>query len=98
MKIKQRNIILIGIIIVFIIVQYMTVKDMVSLPSPIYGGDLYYQLGQTNNVKYNGNPLESANTKGSLPIYFVVYSLITGNIAKLLNIDAFMAELLFSRC
>ncbi|MGV8140994.1 MAG: hypothetical protein ACP5NW_00980 [Candidatus Woesearchaeota archaeon] len=77
-------------------IHYITVKDIVSLPSPIYGGDLYYQLGQTNNVKYGGNPLESSNTKGSLPIYFVTYSLITGKIAKLFNIDAFTAELLFS--
>jgi len=74
----------------------LMLSGLLSLPSPIYGGDYYYQLGQTNHVKYGGNPVESATIPGSLPGYFVLYSAIAGKIARLLNLDAIQAEFLFS--
>lgn len=74
----------------------MIVKEYKALPSPIYGGDLYFQLGATNHVKYGGNPLESSSINGQLPAYFVTYSFLSGNIARILNISALQAEIILS--
>lgn len=76
--------------------HYLVVSPLKTLPSPIYGGDYYYQLGQTNHVKYGGNPLESATINGALPGYFALYSGITGGIARVFNIEAINSEFLFS--
>jgi len=84
------------LIIFFLAMNYLLLKPLVSLPSPLYGGDYYHQLGSTNHVKYGGNPLVSPNVVGSLPIYFVVYPAITGSIAKIFNMDAMAAEFFFS--
>ncbi|MBW3016862.1 hypothetical protein KY316_00685, partial [Candidatus Woesearchaeota archaeon] len=73
--------ILVGLFIFFTILHFMLVSPLKSLPSPLYGGDYYYQLGATNHVKYGGNPLSSPNIKGALPVYFVLYSGMAGYIA-----------------
>lgn len=84
------------LIIFFLAMNYLILKPLVSLPSPLYGGDYYHQLGSTNHVKYGGNPLVSPNVVDSLPIYFVVYPAITGSIAKIFNMEAIAAEFFFS--
>ena len=84
------------VILFFVASHYAIVKDYTALPSPIYGGDLYFQLGATNHVKYGGNPLDSSNVNGSLPAYFVTYSFLSGNIAKIFNTSALNAELILS--
>ena len=62
--------------------HYVISSPLESLPSPIYGGDYYYQLGQTNHVKYGGSPLDSATINGALPGYFVLHSALSGGIAR----------------
>jgi hypothetical protein len=84
------------VVSLFLIINYLIVTPLVSLPSPIYGGDYYFQLGQTNHVKYGGNPLDSANINDAKPIYFILYSFFTGNIARLFNINGITAEFIFS--
>lgn len=94
---KKAEYIILGIVVIFFLVlNYLIVNPLVSLPSPIYGGDYYHQLGTTNNVRYGGNPLESPNIKGSLPVYMVLYSTIVGNLARIFNLDSITAEFLFS--
>jgi hypothetical protein len=92
---KQHYIIVL-VILFFLASHYILVKDYTALPSPIYGGDYYFQLGATNHVKYGGNPLDSSNINGSLPAYFVTYSFLSGNIAKVFNISALSAEIILS--
>ena len=75
--------------------NYLYLSPLESLPSPIYGGDYYYQLGQTNHFKFGGNPFESATILGALPGYFVLYTLGAGLIAKL-GFDAIVAHFIFS--
>ncbi len=94
---KKISIIIVVCLIVFVsIIHYSIVDPLKSLPSPLYGGDYYYQLGATNHVKYGGSPLDSPNIQGALPVYFVLYPAITGNIAKIFSIDAISSEFLFS--
>jgi MFS family permease len=98
-KIKEylkKNKILITLIFILLIVHYLLVSPLISLPSPVYGGDYYYQLGQTQHVKYGGSAFESATINSALPGYFIFYSLIAGNFARIFNLDAVAAEFFFS--
>jgi hypothetical protein len=92
----KNHYIIIFVILFFIASHYYIIKDYEALPSPLYGGDFYFQLGATNHVKYGGNPLDSSSINGSLPAYFVTYSFLSGNIARIFNISAFNAEMVLS--
>lgn len=94
---KKEIIISFFLVLIFLLVMNFVVVDkLVSLPSPLYGGDYYYQLGQTNHVKYGGSPLDSSTVNGALPGYFVTYSAISGYMARLFNMDGISAEFLLS--
>jgi len=54
-----------------------------SLPSPIYGGDLYYQLGSVINAVDGGNPLESSVFSGKIPGYLPMYSVFVMIVSKI---------------
>jgi len=88
--------ILLAIIFFLLFINYLFIKPLISLPAPLYGGDYYFQLSQTNHVKYGGSPLESSNIVGALPSYFVIYSAFTGWIARIFSINAILAEFSFS--
>ena len=75
--------------------NYFYLSPLESLPSPIYGGDYYYQLGQTSHFKFGGSPFDSATILGALPGYFVLYTLGAGLIAKL-GFDVIVAHFIFS--
>ncbi len=45
-------------IAVALFANYRLVAPLKQLPSPIYGGDYYFQLGQTIHVAQGGNPLD----------------------------------------
>lgn len=94
---KKGVIISFSIILIFLLVMnFMVLNKLIALPSPLYGGDYYYQLGQTNHVKYGGSPFESSTINGALPGYFVTYSAISGYMAMFFNIDGITAEFLLS--
>lgn len=89
---KTQVYICLGLLIISsLIVNYAYTRNLQSLPSPMYGGDYYFQLGAVNHVKYGGNPLDSSSSLGELPSYFPLYSFIVGNFARLLNINAITA-------
>ena len=75
--------------------NYFYLSPLESLPSPLYGGDYYYQLGQTSHFKFGGSPFDSATILGALPGYFVLYTLGAGLIAKL-GFDVIAAHFIFS--
>jgi hypothetical protein len=88
--------ILLAVIFFLLLINYLFIKPLVSLPAPLYGGDYYFQLSQTNHVKYGGSPLTSSNIVGGLPSYFVIYSAFTGWIARIFSINAIQAEFSFT--
>ncbi len=75
--------------------NYLYLSPLESLPSPLYGGDYYYQLGQTNHFKFGGSPFDSSTILGALPGYFILYTIGAGLIAKL-GFDAITAHFIFS--
>lgn len=90
---NHKILVVLSILLVF---HFFVVSPLKTLPSPLYGGDYYYQLGQTNHVKYGGMPWNSATLPGALPGYFVLYSGIVGSIARIFSIDAIDASFFFS--
>lgn len=69
------------ILIAYVITEYAYVSPFEQLPSPLFGGDYYYQLGSIYHISQTG-PLEwfqNANLAhglpGNLPIYGVFISL-----------------------
>ncbi len=92
----RKNWFLLVLLVVALFGNYFVTNPMRSLPTMLYGGDYYYQLGQTYHVASGGNALESATLRGALPGYFVLYSALVGYPARWFGIDALQAEFLFS--
>mgnify|MGYP000477532617 CR=1 FL=1 len=67
-----------------------------SLPSELYGGDFYYQLGSIHHICRGGNVLESSSIKGGLPGYLPLYGIAVCGFSKLFNLDVLRGMLLFS--
>ncbi len=79
-KIKENigipELILLGIIILYVILQANSLNDFKQLPSPLFGGDFYYQLGSVYHVTEGGNILDSSSILGTIPGYLPLYSMI----------------------
>ncbi len=90
-KLKWQDYVLLIIIIIYLIFQFNLISQFQQLPSPLYGGDLYHQLGAINHVKYGGNPFKSFTNSDPLPSYFPLYTFLIGNFAKLFNLNAITA-------
>lgn len=84
------------IILFLLVINYLLLEPLVSLPGPIYGGDLYFQLSQTNHFKYGGNLLQASNVKGALPFYMVAYTAVAGPIARFFDVSGITAQFIAS--
>ena len=91
----KQNWMFIGALGFLAALNYLYLSPLESLPSPLYGGDYYYQLGQTSHFKFGGSPFDSSTILGALPGYFVLYTLGAGLIAKL-GFDVITAHFIFS--
>ena len=76
--------------IIFLIIQ------LKQLPSPLFGGDFYYQLGNVNHIKFGGDLFAGSNILGSLPGYLPLYSIIVGLTAALLDLNGITSMFIFS--
>jgi hypothetical protein len=88
--------ILICFIVLFAVLLIMQYSSFKQLPSPVYGGDIYHQLGAVNHVKYGGNPFRSFTTLEGLPSYFPIYSLLVGGFARIFNASGISAMYIMS--
>lgn len=61
---------------IFSFILANAVSEFVSLPSPMYGGDYYYQMGCFYHIMEGGNPLDSSSIVGSVPGYLPAYPMI----------------------
>jgi hypothetical protein len=64
---------------------------LISMPSPIYGGDYYYQMGNIYHFMQGGSFMESSSLYHALPTYAPIYSYIVALIANTFDISAFEA-------
>lgn len=94
---KTQFYLAIGLLVVLsLFVNYTYTNDFQSLPSPLYGGDYYYQLGAVNHVKDGGNPFSSSSMLEELPAYFPVYAILVGYFAKIFFLDGITAMFITS--
>ena len=89
------------LVLLFVIIFYLNyhasvVSEFKQLPSPLYGGDYYYQLGHLEHVLSGGSLFDSQNIAGYPPSYFVLYTAFLTVYAKLLNLEALEAMLGFT--
>lgn len=68
--------------------SYLYFVPLKSLPSPIYGGDYYYQLGHVYHFLRDGAFMESSSLYDALPTYMPVYPWIISLITKITGLDA----------
>ncbi len=98
MKITVERIILVGLIIVYFILLLPYMNQLKSLPSPLYGGDYYHQLGQIYHM-YESSPLEwfsTSNGLGERPAYFSIYGILVTIFGKIFGLEPFYAMLYFN--
>jgi len=95
MGLKKYLIILI-IFLIYLFSGIYIVSKFRSLPSPIYGGDLWYQHGVVQHILSGGNPLESSSIRDAVPGYLPVYALIVASFAKFFRLEALKAMILLS--
>ncbi len=82
---KSRDVVMfVTVAVILLAVNFLQVGPLKSLPSPIFGGDYYYQLGTVNNFKYGGDPLRNSNLPTANPGYLPLFAIIAGLLAKVL--------------
>ena len=90
---------LLGIIALLLALNFLLTSPLKQLPSPIYGGDYYHQLGSTFHIASSINPVhwfQSANIVGALPMQLPVYGVSVSLLVWLFKMDPMSAEFAFS--
>ena len=86
----------VAILIVVFFAQLFPLINFQQLPSPLYGGDYYHQMGGVNHIKNGGDLFVSFVSIGeSIPAYFPLYHIIVGAFAGLTGIGAMSSMFIF---
>ncbi|RLI92132.1 MAG: hypothetical protein DRO89_02690 [Candidatus Altiarchaeales archaeon] len=96
-NLRWQDLLLIGIILMYLFLQNGIISQYKALPSPVYGGDYYFQLGSINHIRYGGNPLGSSSVLDSEPGFFILYSSLVAVFANLLSLESIEAMFYFSQ-
>jgi hypothetical protein len=76
--------------------QLWMAHDLVTLPSPLYGGDYVYQMGCIRSIAASGNPMASCSTCGALPGYLPLYGTVVALVAHATGLEVVRAMLVMS--
>ena len=95
-KIGWQDYLLIALIIFYIYSQISLISQYNALPSPILGGDYYYQLGHVNHIAEGGGLLKGSNIFGNLPGYLPFYSVLVVGFSLITGLEPMYAMLYFS--
>ncbi|MEM4707390.1 MAG: glycosyltransferase family 39 protein [Candidatus Anstonellales archaeon] len=98
MKITLEKIILVGLVAIYLIILLPHLGQLKTLPSPLYGGDYYHQMGQIYHM-YETSPFEwfgSSNGLGERPGYFPIYGILVTIFGKIFGLEPFYAMIYFN--
>lgn len=95
-KIVWQDLLIVLLTAYYLVLHGNITSGLRQLPSPIYGGDYYYQLGSVNHMLFGGDPLKSSNTLEGVPIYLPLYGFLVAKFAAVSGMDAISAMLYFS--
>lgn len=84
------------VLIVFVIFQIVQISKFKSLPSPLLGGDYYYQLGVVNHLKYGGSFFQSSSEKGGVPGYLYLYAVPIALFSSITHVSSMESMFIFS--
>ncbi len=93
-KLEWQDYILAALIIAVLAVEFPIYNSLKQLPSPIYGGDIYYHFGVINHIYYGGSPFMSSqflNEYAHYPWFFHWLVAVTANVT---GIDLLRAAIL----
>lgn len=91
---KPFFLIMLAYLIVGFFLLHGYTSSLKSLPSPVYGGDLYYQMGCIEHIRSGGNPLENPSMLGSVPGYMPAYALFVAAVSDAAKTTTFDGMLL----
>ncbi len=95
-KLVWQDYALLVLFLVYVIFQINLVSQFQQMPSPLYGGDYYHQMGAVNHVIYGGAPFKSFTNELTTPNYSPIYGFLVGNMARVFNLNAMNAMFIFS--
>lgn len=81
-------ILLVFIAIIIFSLNWNVIQGYKQLPSPIYGGDYYYQMGNVIHFMKGGEFIASSSLVDALPVYLPVYSVIVAGFSSLFGLSA----------
>lgn len=91
-----QDYVLIAAVIFFLLSQWYITHDLQQLPSPLYGGDYYYQMGCINSIREGGGMLSGCSILGSEPGYLPLYGNLVALFANIFNLETLDAMIYFS--
>ncbi|MBA2859151.1 hypothetical protein HNP93_001852 [Methanococcus maripaludis] len=95
-KLTLPTILVIFYILFGLFLQYNGTSEFQSLPSPLYGGDYYYQMGSVTHILSGGNPFESSSMIGGIPGYLPLYGILCAGFCKIFGLTALQGMIYFS--
>ncbi|MCD6464674.1 hypothetical protein J7L02_04115 [Candidatus Woesearchaeota archaeon] len=83
-RLEWQDYALIGMILLFMIIDYSLISQLKQLPSPLYGGDYYNHLGTMQHIFQGGSVFENAQLLGESPQWVPwLYHVLVVGFAKL---------------
>ncbi len=95
-KLRLAHLLLFLVLVLYIGFQIYYFSELKQLPSSIFGGDLYHQLGSINHDRYGGDLLGGYALLGGKPSISPIYSIFVASIANGFNLGSIEAMFLFS--
>ncbi len=95
-KIEIVDYVFVIVILFYLFLQFGLVSSFNSMPSPIYGGDYYFQLGHVNHIYYGGSLFGSSNVLDSEPGYLPLYSILAAGFSKVFGFEPMYGMFYFS--
>jgi hypothetical protein len=96
LKKRKTDLIFILILIIFFLtLNIINISGMKQLPSPIYGGDFYYQLGCINHIRYGGEAFDNCNLISDTSAYMPLFGIIEAGFANFFGFEDTIKSILF---
>ncbi|MEM5828781.1 MAG: glycosyltransferase family 39 protein [Candidatus Aenigmatarchaeota archaeon] len=89
----RSKILFLAVLSIFLFFNYNLISQFKSLPSPLYGGDLYYHLGMMYHFLDGGSIFENSQLLNETPWAPFLYQIIIVFISKIFNTSLIIANI-----
>jgi hypothetical protein len=95
-KLQWQDFVLIGIVLLYLFGQLSITHDFQQLPSNLYGGDFYYQMGCIESIRDGGGFFGGCSILDSEPGYFPLYGDLVALFGNMFGLETLTAMIYFS--